>query len=54
MLYMFIYIYIYTTAFLLHLIKAEKRTSKKKRGGETGDINYMKWEHWIWRESKTN
>lgn len=38
MLYVFIYIYIYTTAFLLHLIKAEKNI-KEKRGGETGVHN---------------
>ena len=44
MLYMFLYMY--TTAFLLHLIKAEKEHQKKKREMEKLEyLNQMKWEH---------
>ena len=31
-----LFIYVYTKAFLLHLIKAWERTSKKERDGEIG------------------
>ena len=32
-------IYMYTKAFLLHLIKTEDRTSKKKKREKLGNIN---------------